>query len=67
MLAFILGMVGAVLIALIAKLVPIIGNKTYYATTLIIIALFYIFMDDWVVLAPTRWRLRKAIRIVKVR
>jgi len=22
------------------------------------------FMDDWVILAPTRWKLRKAIRIV---
>ena len=22
------------------------------------------FMDDWVVLAPTRWKLRKAVRIV---
>ena len=27
--------------------------------------LFYVrFMDDWVILAPTRWKLRKAIRIV---
>ena len=27
--------------------------------------LFYIrFMDDWIVLAPTRWKLRKAVRIV---
>ena len=27
--------------------------------------LFYVrFMDDWVVLTPTRWKLRKAIRIV---
>jgi hypothetical protein len=26
---------------------------------------FYVrFMDDWVVLAPTRWRLRKAIKVV---
>ncbi len=27
--------------------------------------LFYVrFMDDWVVLAPTRWKLRKAVRVV---
>ncbi len=27
--------------------------------------LFYVrFMDDWVVLSPTRWKLRKAVRIV---
>ena len=27
--------------------------------------LFYVrFMDDWVLLAPTRWKLRKAIRLV---
>lgn len=27
--------------------------------------LFYVrFMDDWVVLAPTHWKLRKAIRVV---
>lgn len=27
--------------------------------------LFYVrFMDDWLVLAPTRWKLRKAIRLV---
>jgi len=29
------------------------------------IGLFYVrFMDDWVVLAPTRWKLRKAVRVV---
>ncbi len=29
------------------------------------IGLFYVrFMDDWVVLAPTRWKLRQAVRIV---
>ena len=29
------------------------------------IGVFYVrFMDDWVILAPTRWKLRKAIRIV---
>ena len=29
--------------------------------------LFYArFMDDWVILAPTRWKLRKAIKLVKV-
>ena len=29
------------------------------------LGLFYArFMDDWVVLAPTRWKLRKAVRIV---
>ncbi len=27
--------------------------------------LFYArFMDDWVIIAPTRWKLRKAVRIV---
>ncbi len=27
--------------------------------------LFYArFMDDWVILAPTRWKLRKAVQIV---
>jgi hypothetical protein len=29
------------------------------------LGLFYVrFMDDWVVLAPTRWKLRKAIKLV---
>jgi RNA-directed DNA polymerase len=29
------------------------------------LGLFYVrFMDDWVVLAPTRWKLRQAIKIV---
>ena len=29
------------------------------------VGLFYVrFMDDWVVLAPTRWKLRKAVRLV---
>lgn len=29
------------------------------------LGLFYVrFMDDWVVLAPTRWKLRKAVRLV---
>jgi hypothetical protein len=29
------------------------------------VGLFYArFMDDWVVLAPTRWKLRKAIKVV---
>ncbi|MDZ4799181.1 MAG: reverse transcriptase domain-containing protein, partial [Bryobacteraceae bacterium] len=27
--------------------------------------LFYVrFMDDWVILAPTRWSLRRAVRLV---
>ena len=27
--------------------------------------LFYVrFMDDWIVLAPSRWKLRRAIRVV---
>ena len=25
---------------------------------------YFRFMDDWVILAPTRWKLRKAVRIV---
>jgi hypothetical protein len=29
------------------------------------LGLFYVrFMDDWVVLTPTRWKLRKAVRVV---
>ena len=29
--------------------------------------LFYVrFMDDWVILAPTRWKLRGAVRAVQV-
>ncbi len=29
--------------------------------------LFYArFMDDWIVIAPTRWKLRSAVRIVNV-
>ena len=29
------------------------------------LGVFYVcFMDDWVILAPTRWKLRRAIRVV---